>query len=286
MQPTIQQSKQLDTSIDIVTPENIVFSYLLAGPFRRVSAFLTDCLIIVGILFLLGVSLGLLTIYLPIPGGLVAGIMLLAMFILSWFYGAFFETVWNGQTPGKWSAGLRVLTTDGQPINSFQAFLRNVLRLADLQPVGTGLLGLTVTAMNDRFQRLGDIAAGTMVVVEDKSFDYRHLPRFDHPEVARLVSLIPPSLAVTPHLLKTLSLYIDRRGQLAVRRREEIALRLAGPLLERTSLPPETNPDLFLCALYQAFFMSGRSEALADIAGPVSSRPAAESPLPPISDGL
>ena len=55
-------------------------------------------------------------------------------FVLEWFYGGLFESLWNGQTPGKRLMGLRVLTTEGQPINGMQAVMRNLLRYADIFP--------------------------------------------------------------------------------------------------------------------------------------------------------
>lgn len=259
-----ESSKQLDTAVEIVTPENIAFTYLLAGPFRRINAFLCDCFIIVGILMLSGLFFLLLRFYLPIPGGYIVGFQLVLAFVLSWFYGAFFESIWNGQTPGKIASGLRVLTVEGEPINAFQAFLRNVLRLADLQPGMFGLVGLGVSALNDRFQRLGDIAAGTMVVVEETAVVRRDLTKFDHPDVLKMAEKISTAFYVTPGMTKALALYAHRRKFLSLRRREEIAQRLALPLLERYGFPLNTNPDLFLCAVYHAIFAESLEDPLAE----------------------
>ena len=68
-------------------------------------------------------------------GPFAAAFGLIAMFVLEWFYGGIFETYMNGQTPGKWVMGIRVLTVDGQPINGLQAVLRNILRTVDLYPM-------------------------------------------------------------------------------------------------------------------------------------------------------
>ena len=123
---------QLDSSIEIVTPENIAFRYEVAGPFRRLPAFVIDLVIrfavCVAAMFVMG-FVGLLGGF---PG---VGILLLMWFVLEWFYGGLFETYWNGQTPGKRTMGIRVLSENGQPINGLQAVMRNILRFADLMPV-------------------------------------------------------------------------------------------------------------------------------------------------------
>ncbi len=207
--------RQLDTSIEIITPENIAFSYLLAGPFRRLSAFVVDCACIVGIIVAAWILMPFIAYFCGgTPAGIYVGGMLVFTFALSWFYGAFFETVWNGRTPGKRMTGLRVLTVEGQPISAFQAFLRNVLRLADLQPGLFGLVGVVSCTSNDRFQRLGDIAAGTMVVVEDRAHTRLNAMSFEYPDIDTFAQRIPSTLYVSPNLTKALALYVHRRKQL------------------------------------------------------------------------
>ena len=125
-------AEQLDTTIEIVTPENIAFDYRVAGPFRRFPAYLIDLGIRFGIVALMWIGLSVMA---GIGGGpLAVAIGLIAMFLLEWFYGGLFETYMNGQTPGKRVMGIRVLTVDGQPINGLQAVLRNILRTVDLYP--------------------------------------------------------------------------------------------------------------------------------------------------------
>ena len=68
-------------------------------------------------------------------GGAAIAVFLVAYFVVEWFYGGLFETFMNGQTPGKWVLGIRVLSLDGQPINGVQAVLRNVLRFVDMMPM-------------------------------------------------------------------------------------------------------------------------------------------------------
>ena len=124
--------RQLDSRIEIVTPENIAFHYVLAGPFRRLPAYLIDCAICAVVLF---ATLLLLAFSSVVVGSLGIGLWLVVAFVMSWFYFGLFETFWNGQTPGKRLLGLRVLTIDGEPINALQAIVRNVLRSVDAMPL-------------------------------------------------------------------------------------------------------------------------------------------------------
>jgi uncharacterized RDD family membrane protein YckC len=266
--------RQLDSRIEIVTPENIAFQYVLAGPFRRLPAFLIDVAIRAAvlaaafftILFTAG-GIGL--------GGLGLGVFLVVWFALSWFYGGFFETVWNGQTPGKWIMRLRVLTVDGQPINALQAVLRNVLREVDAMPmlgaVPLYMLGLTAMSAGDRFQRLGDLACGTIVVVE-RCGKLRELAPVADKDVAALAARIPPSFRSTRAMGHALTAYVARRERFLPARRHEIALILAEPLCPIFRLPPDTNPDLLLRALYYRTFITDRPTVARAPVAPLSAK--------------
>src|ERR1043166_4962225 len=98
----LASTAQLDTDIEVVTPENIAFRYRVAGPFRRLLAFVIDLLIRIA----LWVAFGLATMFIFAWVGLVgvAGAAWLILgFLLYWFYGGLLETYWNGQTVGKWA---------------------------------------------------------------------------------------------------------------------------------------------------------------------------------------
>jgi uncharacterized RDD family membrane protein YckC len=255
--------RQLDSRIEIVTPENIAFNYVVAGPFRRLPAYLIDVGIRTGVL----VSLGLVATVFGMAtfSGLGIGIVLIAWFVLSWFYGGLFEALWNGQTPGKRLLGLRVLSMDGRPINAMQAMLRNVLRDVDAWPfvIGYGgpigvplyMVGLLTTAANDRYQRLGDLACGTIVVVERRA-KLRGLAQLNQGEVLEMARRLPANFTASRAMAHSLSTYVARRERFSPARRFELARVLADPLLERFHLPPDSNPDLLLCALYVCTFLS------------------------------
>lgn len=256
MQTTTQQ---LDTRIRIVAPENIAFEYRLAGPFSRLSAYLVDFAIRVGLLLLVGFLAGIGFSALGLDGVFFM-VALLAWFALEWFYGGLFETYWNGQTPGKRLFGLRVVSLDGRPITAMQAVLRNLLRAVDQQPMFTFQVGLIATAANRRFQRLGDLAAGTMVIVHQREH-MAELLRVDDHNVRELIEQLPIGHVVDRGLSRVLAKYVERRPYFGPARRAEIASRLGSTLCERLMLPPQTNHDALLCALYHRAFIADRNES-------------------------
>lgn len=257
------ETGQFDTTIEIVTPENIAFRHRVAGPFRRLPAYLIDMMIQAVVA---GVGLAaLLMVFglarLPFTG---FGVWLVLWFLLNWFYFGLFETYWNGQTPGKRLMQIRVVSVDGQPIGGLQAVLRNVMRILDGQPglhylLGPFmyLVGLLTAMMNDRFQRLGDLLCGTMVVLEERQW-FQGLVRTGEPEAARMVKLIPSNFQPSRTLARALAVYAQRRGNFSWPRRLEIARHLAEPLRQQFNLPVNTNPDLLLCALYHRTFITDR----------------------------
>lgn len=261
---------QIDSTIQVITPENIAFDYQVAGPFRRFPAYFLD------LIFRIGIELGLfwlLALGSIAVGSAWFGFWLISFFLIGWFYGGLFETFMNGQTPGKRMLGIRVLTVDGRPINGLQAILRNILREVDAGPmislaiiggpglgiVPTGLVALVVMTCNRRFQRLGDIVCRTVVVVEDRS--WRHgVARVEDPRAFQLASYLPVDLQVSRSMAQALAQYAERRQFFTAARRREVAAHLARPLLRIFGLPSDTSYDLLLCAMYYRVFIADRSE--------------------------
>ena len=253
------RTAQLDTSIEIVTPENITFRYHLAGPFRRLPAYVIDLLIRSSVVGMGAMGLAMAFGLAGLGQGWWIGATLILWFVLAWFYGGLFETYYNGQTPGKRLMQIRVVSVDGQPIGPLQAVLRNVLRAVDMQPLIFYQLGLLAAVINDRFQRLGDLACGTMVVIEERHW-FGGVIRTGEPEAARMAELISASFQPGPTLSRALAAYVQRRGAFSRPRRLEIARHLAEPLREKLNLPPATDPDLLLCGLYHRTFITDRDE--------------------------
>jgi uncharacterized RDD family membrane protein YckC len=266
---------QLDTHIEVVTPENIEFEYRVASPFERLVAYLLDALVI-ALLVLAGVLVGLFFSLLAQNLFMIVTTSMLVVFVLLWFYAGFFEVFWNGQTPGKRAMGLRVLQIDGRPISAGQAILRNFLRVVDAQPmwgnmIGLYVVGLLATSTNRRYQRLGDMACGTMVVSEERTTVAR-FNQITDVNTAPLHVLLPANALPTRSQAKVISRYVDRRRFFGPARRAEIARHLGELFVEQYNLPGDTDHDVLLCALYQRAFLSARAE-------PVDSRPAL--PVPP-----
>ncbi len=249
--------EQLDTRIEIVTPENIAFQYQLAGPFRRLPAYLIDVLVKIAIIVIVWIGL----VFADQAGlqGIGVFLGLVVYFALDWFYGGVFEALWNGQTPGKRALGIRVVGVDGQPVQAWQAVLRNLLRVVDALPIWyilpTYVLGLSTVAATRRMQRLGDLASGTMVVVEEQMRAYGVVQVRDA-GVIELAAKVPPNFRASRSLARALSRYVERRLTFSLQRRNEIAWHLAEPLREKLDLPRQTGPDLLLCALYHKTFIA------------------------------
>src|SRR5262245_3730443 len=146
----------LDTIRAIPTPEGIELTLRLAGPLPRAIAWLIDFILRVALLLLLAWTLGML-------GAFGWGFILIFAFLLEWLAPAAFEVWADGATPGKKAMGLMVLHDDGTPVDWPAALVRNLIRAVDFLPVGYGF-GLTTMLVSRDFKRLGDIAAGTVVV--------------------------------------------------------------------------------------------------------------------------
>ena len=109
----------LDTTIAVVTPENIAFDYQLAGPFRRLPAYLIDFGVRWGVIAIVILGLILAGVLASLAGmtPFVIATGFIFYFIVSWFYGTLLETYFNGRTIGKWACGIRAIGVEGRPIN-------------------------------------------------------------------------------------------------------------------------------------------------------------------------
>lgn len=155
--------------LTIDTPEHIALELPLAGVGSRFLALAYDSLLQLVVLAGLGiVAAGIGLLIVPATGRPSLGLWLFAALLLIGFvvymgYFALFETIWNGQTPGKRLVGLRVIDVSGRPVTAYAAILRNLLRLVDQLP-GFYALAIVSVLLTERNQRLGDLAAGTVVV--------------------------------------------------------------------------------------------------------------------------
>lgn len=152
---------RLDTVYRVATPEGCEIDLRAAGPVTRARAWFLDFLIRFAIWLLLVITLSAI-------GDFGMGIVLLSVFLLEWFYPILFEVYRNGQTPGKKACGLAVVHDDGRPLGWSTAFIRNTLRGVDFLPFFYAL-GFIATLCSVHGKRLGDLAAGTVVVYVDRA---------------------------------------------------------------------------------------------------------------------
>ena len=237
----------LDTTAQIETPEHVRFQVRISGPSRRGLAYLLDLLIrgaIVWVLvIILGLGLGVDVEFAEMS----TGVMLLVLFVIDWGYYIFFETIMNGQTPGKKAVKLRVVKEGGYPVTFVDIVLRNLLRAADWLPLAN-IAGLIVMSFDSRFRRIGDLVAGTMVVSEGSTRFGTPLRITPAPSAAELES-IPASATLSGAERDALELFLRRLGRLSPAREDELANIVAGVFAKRLGVRP-VSASRFLAVLF------------------------------------
>ena len=223
----------LDTAVVVETPEHVRFRYLLAGPTRRMAAYALDTMARAEV-FTVALLLAMLGGLDPkkMLGGFAAGMLWLLAFLLEWAYFVFFETMWDGQSPGKRALHLRVVNAAGRPLGFVDSVLRNVLRAADYLP-SFYVLGLAVMAADPRFRRLGDFVGGTLVIAEDPRRVEGELPRLAPPTLDEMAA-IPSHVRLLPREVEAIELYLRRRPKLSEGRANELADMAAAVIAGRT----------------------------------------------------
>jgi uncharacterized RDD family membrane protein YckC len=229
---------EYEDRIRIATPEGVDLELTLAGVGSRFTSALVDLLIQVALvvafalLFLLGLdSAG--------GGGLGAALFAILSFLLFAGYDILFEVYGSGRTPGKRLNGLRVVREDGSPVTFLTSAVRNVLRLIDILP-SFYLVGIASILATRRNQRLGDLAAGTLVVRErlarssgawrpEEPAD-RAAPGWEAWDVS----------GVTREEATAVRRFLDRRHELTREARSRLGDELATALRPRVAGAPET----------------------------------------------
>lgn len=213
MSSALSATAQLDNTHRVETPEGIDLLLRPAGLVPRALAFGVDLLIRGALLAALGFGFALL-------GKFGVGIGALLLFLVQWWYMVLFEVLNQGRTPGKQWLGLRVIHDDGTPIGWASSLTRNLLRFVDMLPFGY-FLGALSCLWHPSFKRLGDLAAGTLVVYRERHIAAPALPPADP---------IAPPLTLTLPEQRALIAFAERHGTLSTERRKELASILAAPL--------------------------------------------------------
>ena len=197
---------KLDSLCLVETPESIDLHAELVGPIPRTLAYIIDLSIRFAVLFVLSIIISFMS-----DAGI--GVFLLISFLLEWFYPVLFEVYNKGQTIGKRSMGLVVVNDDLTPIGWSSSLIRNLLRAADFLPFAF-LAGLVTMVCNDRFQRLGDMAAGTLVIYAKTDED--------KPVLTHSVSYPPPVPLELDDQIAIIS-FAERSSELSTARQQELA---------------------------------------------------------------
>jgi uncharacterized RDD family membrane protein YckC len=227
-------------NLRVRTPEGIVFSFLLATPVTRSLAYAVDFACVSVICSMLGVVSALLGIF---SLDISRAVSILIYFTVSIGYGMFTEWYWRGQTVGKRLLHLRVLDEQGMRLEFSQIAIRNLLRCVDMMPLFYAVGGITC-ALTRKAQRLGDLAASTIVVrnpplsepdldqlAPDKWNSLREYPHLD----ARLRQRISPRVAAI-----TLDAIL-RRAEFEAAERVTLFHDLAAHFKELVTFPPEAT---------------------------------------------
>jgi len=188
------------------TPEGILLELRPAGLSARFYAFLLDGVIRLGIVYAAAIGMAFM-------GGIGVALWLILIFVLEWLYPVVFEQMAGSATPGKRVYALRVVMDNGLPVTLAASLTRNLLRAADFLPFGYGFAIVSLLMRRDA-KRLGDIAAGTMVVHEP-----RPAPRIGLAAVAPLVPAVP----LAPEDQAALIALAARAPRLTAARLDELA---------------------------------------------------------------
>lgn len=226
-----------------VTPEAVTLTVDVAGLGSRMIASLIDSLIQIAIAvpILIGVGAG------ELSGTVELVVLFLVLFLIVWGYYPLFELFWQGRTPGKRAQRLRVVRTDGQPAGGAAIMVRNLIRILDVFAFPfLGVISMIVTA---RAQRLGDLAAGTMVVRER---------RLTAPQAVTLPgrSDLPAvdATGLSEREYDVIRSFLSRRSSLDVSARWRLAAQLASALRGRVgSLPDGLSDEAMLEAVAQSY---------------------------------
>ncbi len=230
----------------IETPEQTSIEFPLAGIGSRFLAILIDSLIQGAVLFVLALifmGLGFSFEIAGLDGSSAADVWIVAILIFIYFlllYGYFmlFESIWNGQTPGKRLTHIRVIKDSGQPITAIDAVGRNLLRLVDQMPFAYGV-GVLCAWISPQSKRLGDYVAGT-VVVHEKPFE-TVAPQWDAP--AQSATHQYGANRLTPEEFALVETFLSRRSALEAGVRYDTAASIVRRIESKLTLPPEGKPS-------------------------------------------
>ncbi len=245
----------------ISTPENVDLHLELAGLGNRILAGLIDQTICVLVIVTMGLAAwGVFTLVsmsaMPshvkgIAYGFIIMVLIFGSFVVNFGYHMFFEGTWQGQTPGKRVAQIRVIEQNGQPVTWPAVIIRNLVRVID---TGMILIGVLAIMVDNNERRFGYLAAGTVVVRErnsellitskdDVALDNAKLEDIDMLDIGR----------ITPQEYELLVSFLKRRKTMAKKQRPVVAAKLMEHFKEKLADSSSKNAEEYLEGLYQAY---------------------------------
>lgn len=236
----------LSRRVEVETPEHILLQFELAGVGSRAAAAVVDLAILFAVLlslFFVYSAIGALGDYVAAWG---TALWWALTFLVFWGYFAAFEGLANGRTPGKRSLGLRVVMDTGHPITPAAAIIRNLVRIADMQPGTSYLLGLIFVFFHSEHKRLGDLAAGTIVVRDQPQQVVQPLAAEQDPVDEVVLS---PQPRLTDDEFRWLHQLLDRLDSLDREARARLVSRLVQQLSDRVP-QDRADPVAFLIQLH------------------------------------
>jgi len=232
----------VEHELAVLSPEKTILTYRLASIGGRVFAHLIDVILIFMVIIAVGFAVGLSG--LAGPGGAVLGITAYLIFLTTFpfLYFILFESLWNGQTPGKKALTLRVRMADGTAVTPLAAIGRNLLRPADLLP-GTYFVGLLAMFTTPKSQRLGDLVANTVVVYEKRATP-RFTPAPHTAGIHPLESQVGELRGMTLDEYNALRRYCDRFPELAPTAQKKLTDEVWLPIADRrvVAMAPNIHP--------------------------------------------
>ncbi len=252
--------------ITVVTPEGVVLEFRAAGIASRLMAITVD--VIIQFILLIGVTI-LVAVLAAVSATVAVVMALVLIFIVFWGYPALLETLWGGRTVGKRLLRLRVLTVEGGPIGFRHAAIRSLLGLVDFWvPVPGGFFALVAALVTRRSQRIGDLAAGTIVVREPKVDT--DVVFFNPVAGAESYGLSLDAGLLRPHHYALAREFLIRAPDLLPRSRHDLGVDLADRLATSTgnTRPADMLPEPFLQSLLFAYQQRNRDGAPAAASAP------------------
>ncbi|GIV98072.1 MAG: transporter [Herpetosiphonaceae bacterium] len=227
------------------TPEHIEFGYDIAGIGSRFLAAVLDS-IIIGLIITF-ISIVAVNIFEVSRFGVWIILSALWLFVITYYI--LFERLWTGQTPGKRALGIRVVQEQGHPVSQAGSVIRNFIRLVDFLPFFYGI-GVITMFVDRRIRRLGDLAAGTLVVQDRAPVTLESLLQSQTPVFKQAQGpgqpLLPNLQALTPADISVVHDFLQQRLSLYPQRRQYLAHQLAYVLFTRLGYSVPGHPEQFL----------------------------------------